>query len=58
MKESYGQGLAAHTGPESCADARKDICEALTGVRVGQVSSRETGVKLWDADAIIGRALP
>lgn len=39
MKESYGQGLAAHIGPESCADARKDICEALTGVRAGLESA-------------------
>src|SRR2546426_735883 len=29
MKESYGEGLAAHTGPESCPAVR----EALTGVR-------------------------
>ena len=53
MKESYGKGLAVHTGPESCGGARKDTVEALTGVRAGQVSSRETGVKLWDADAIL-----
>lgn len=41
MKESYVEGLAAHDGPESCVEARKDIDEALTGVRTGRVFSRE-----------------
>ena len=41
MKESYVEGLAAHDGPESCGGARKDVAEALTGVRAGRVSSRE-----------------
>jgi len=41
MKESYGKGLAAHNGPESCGDAREGIVEALTGVRAGRVFSRE-----------------
>jgi hypothetical protein len=41
MKESYGEGLASHTGPESCAMACKDQGEALTGVRAGWVLSRE-----------------
>ena len=31
MKESYGEGPANHTGPESCADGRKPAGEALTG---------------------------
>jgi hypothetical protein len=31
MKESYGEGLATHTGPESCGAAREGIDEALTG---------------------------
>jgi len=47
MKESYGEGLATHTGPESCAAVR----EALTGVRVGRVFSRERKL-LRDADAV------
>src|SRR5574341_1432336 len=47
MRESYGEGLAAHTGPESCAAVR----EALTGVRAGRVFSRENGL-LRDADAV------
>jgi hypothetical protein len=41
MKESYGEGVATHTGPESCAVARKGGGEALTGGRAGQVLSRE-----------------
>ena len=41
MKKSYGEGIASHTGPESCAVARKGQGEALTGVRAGRVLSRE-----------------
>jgi hypothetical protein len=41
MKESYGEGVATHTGPESCAVAREGGGEALTGGRAGQVLSRE-----------------
>jgi hypothetical protein len=36
MKESYGEGVATHTGPESCAVAREGGGEALTGGRAGQ----------------------
>ena len=42
MKESYGEGVATHTGPESCGGAREDAVEALTGVRAGRVFSRES----------------
>ena len=41
MKESYGEGIASRTGPESCADVRKGAGEALTGVHAGPVLSRE-----------------
>ena len=41
MKESYGEGVANHTGPESCAVDRKAKGEALTGVRTGQPLSGE-----------------
>lgn len=41
MKESYVEGLAAHSGPESCGGAREGDVEALTGVRAGRVFSRE-----------------
>jgi len=41
MKEPYGEGLASHTDPESCAVSRKAGREALTGAVVGGVLSRE-----------------
>ena len=41
MKEPYGEGLASHTGPESCAGRREAAGEALTGVHVSQVFSCE-----------------
>ena len=53
MKESYGEGLAPHTGPESCVSTREGNRavlrpggEALTGVRIGRVLSRERALKL------------
>jgi len=51
MKESYGEGIASHTGPESCAVAHEDGSEALTGERAGRVFSRESN-RLRDADAV------
>jgi len=51
MKESYGEGLAAHTGPESCVVVREDGREALTGEGAGRVFSRESR-SLRDADAV------
>ena len=41
MKEPHIEGVASHDGPESCVDARKGVGEALTGVGVGEVLSRE-----------------
>ena len=40
MKESYVEGLADYSGPESCVDTREGGGEALTGVRAGRVLSR------------------
>ena len=51
MRESYGEGVATHTGPESCGAACKGGVEALTGVRAGRVLSRER-TSLRDADAV------
>ena len=42
MKEPDTEGPATHSGPESCGHARKDVPEALTGVRAGRVLSRES----------------
>jgi len=41
MKESYGEGVAFHTGLESCAEICKGFGEALTEVRAGRVLRRE-----------------
>jgi RNA-directed DNA polymerase len=41
MKEPYGEGVASHIGPESCGGGSNAAAEALTGVRAGQVLSRE-----------------
>ena len=49
MKESHVEGLATHSGPESCEAARKGSVEALTGVRAGRVLSRESEGILRDA---------
>jgi hypothetical protein len=59
MKELYGEGVATHTGPESCGVARKGGDEALTGVRAGRVFSRESS-SLRGADAVrrSGRPYP
>ena len=54
MKESYAEGLATHSGPESCGVPRKGSAEALTGVRAGRVLSRERRF-LRDAD-VVGRS--
>ena len=63
MKESHGEGLASHTGPESCGGSRKDVTEAWTGARTGRVLSRETanpalGRVLRGADAVVRRRRP
>ena len=39
MQVSHSEGLANHTGPESCVGIREDAGEALTGERIGQPSS-------------------
>ena len=51
MRESYGEGPATHTGPESCVGVRKGEGETLTGGRAGRVFSRESTL-LRSADAV------
>jgi hypothetical protein len=51
MKESYGEDLASHTDPESCAVARKGGREALTGACAGELLSREI-LRNRGADAV------
>ena len=41
MKEPHKKGVATHLGPESCADGRKIVGEALTGESAGQPLSSE-----------------
>lgn len=41
MKEPYSEVLVSHTGPESCVGTREGAGEALTGVCVGRILSRE-----------------
>src|ERR1022692_4279292 len=47
----YDEGVANHIDPESCAAAREDISEALTGERIGQPLSRDRKLILG-ADAV------
>ncbi len=42
MKEPYVEGLATHNGPKSCAVIREGGGEALSGVYMGRVLSRES----------------
>jgi hypothetical protein len=41
MKVSHSEGLANHSDPASWRCSRKGALQALTGERVGRVSSRE-----------------
>lgn len=50
MKVHYSESLASHTGPESCAQSREGLGEALTGEHIGQPLSGENFV--WGADAL------
>ena len=51
MKVSCSEGLANHTGLESCGAVCKGGVEALTGEGAGRVFSRERQI-LRDADAV------
>jgi hypothetical protein len=46
----YGEGVATHTGPESCAGDREAVGEALTGEQAGQALSGVS--KFPSADAV------
>jgi len=54
MKEPYGEGLASHTGPESCVGRREAAGEALTGVHADQPLSSE--IKLSGTPTTSSRA--
>lgn len=56
MKVLDGEGVAIHTGPESCTGVGDCASEALTRVRAGRVLSRENATPrervVWGADAV------
>lgn len=45
MKVHCSEGLASHIGPELCAVPREGFSEALVGVRLGWVLSRERPIR-------------
>ena len=49
MRVLYGEGVANHTDPESCAATREGRSEALTGDCVGQPLSGEKQLRGADA---------
>ena len=52
MKVPDSEGVANHTGPESCVVHREVYGEALTGESVGQPLSRESVKSVQGADAV------
>jgi len=52
VQVSYSEGVANHTGPESCVSVREGRGEALTGECIGQPLSRER-ILLLDADFVL-----
>ena len=51
MQVHCGEGVAIHTGPESCGVRREACVEALTGAGAGWVLSRESSI-VQGADAV------
>ena len=51
MQVHHDEGVANRIDPESCADTREGIGEALTGERIGQPLSREKDFDL-EADVL------
>lgn len=52
MRVLCSEGIANHTGPESCVVHREVYGEALTGESVGQPLSRESFKLVQGADAV------
>jgi hypothetical protein len=52
MEVPDGEGVANHTGPESCVYTRKGMGEVLTGDVQAGLLSRERYGKLWGADVV------
>jgi RNA-directed DNA polymerase len=58
MKQPYKKGVAPHLGPESCANDRKAVGEALTGGHAGQPSSSEITTSACRPRPDRGKATP
>ena len=54
MKEPYGEGVATHSGLESCGGSREVPAEALTEVHAGRVFSHEM-YRVPGADVVVTR---
>lgn len=52
MQVHHDEGVANRIDPESCADAREGIGEALTGERIGQPLSRKSKI-VSGADMVV-----
>ena len=52
MKVLCSEGIANHTGPESCVVHREVQSEALTGESVGHPSSRESFKSVQGVNAV------
>ena len=52
MEVSYGEGLASHSGPESCVCDRKVVGEALTGGAASRDIEPRKSHKEQDASAV------
>lgn len=56
MKELYGEGVATHTDPESCAGSHQGAGEALTGAHAGRaIEPRKQQLLGADAVTVGGR---
>lgn len=53
MRESYVEGVAIRSGPESCAGVHEGVGDALAGVCVGWVIEPRN-LEVWGADAVEG----
>ena len=52
MKVLCGEGLATHSGPESCVCIRKDVGEALTGGAASRAIEPRKSHREQDASAV------
>jgi hypothetical protein len=54
----HDEGVANRIDPESCANTREGIGEALTGERIGQPLSRESTLILGADVPVFGNCFP